>query len=242
MGRRISDVAGERGRKIPDLAAAYNEHKVKTKPGRAKPGTLPASGVLGCSRRLALRVVGEVEPQSTGAPWLSEGEWHEKEIIHTLREMGYRITMSGEKQGWFATHIAGIKIRGQVDGVVPEIPAVLEIKSVGTDKALFGMWGPRTKWKVQAEMYMRSLDLPATLLFAKSRETGRARQWIFPRNGDLWKRITKNVTLVSAIKDPWKHPVERKFECQWCPWKTACWGEEPQEIEIDASMMMEEKK
>jgi len=238
MGRRMSDVAGERGRIIPELAEAYNEKKSEGWKPRAKPGSLPASGVLGCSRRMALRVQGQVEPYAIGSPWLSEGQWHEREIIDTLRGLGYRITQAGEREGWFTTHIAGIKIRGQADGVLPEIPAVLEIKTVGTDKTLFDMWGPRDRWKVQAEMYMRALELPAALLFAKSRETGRARQWMWTRDDSLWKRINRHVTLVAAITDPWEHRVERKFECQWCPWKEKCWGED---VELSVGQDMREE-
>lgn len=232
MGVRLKDVAGGRGLLTKDLAGAYNEEKSQGWTPTTKPGSLPASGVLGCPRRMALRVIGEVEPPSTGAPWLSEGQWHEREIIQTLRGLGYRLTQTGDKQGWFTLHLAGIKIRGQADGVVPELPGVLEIKTVGTDEVLAALTGPKDRWRVQTEVYMRALEMPTTLLFAKSRETGRARQWIYPRDDTLWKRIREHVSLVSTVDEPWALEVPRKWECQWCPWQDQCWGPEIETLDV----------
>lgn len=186
---------------------------------------------MGCPRRAALRVRGRVTGVATGPPWLSEGQWHEEEIIDRLKRIGFRLTQTGKKEGWFTLRLAGLRIRGQVDGVLPEVPAVLEIKSVGTEHRLANEGKPRDSWRYQAEVYMRALELPYTLLFAKARETGWARQWYIRRDDELWERIQERAQSIRDTTDPWAIEVRRSPECGYCPFRHRCWGEEP-EVEV----------
>ena len=205
-----------------DIAELYNEAKAPVIKDRPKP-RVGAASVMGCQRKLALRLKGERAPDTKGSPWLEEGKLHEKEIIERIQGLGIRVTETGEKDGWFDTIIGGVPVKGQRDGILPEIPAVLEIKSMNHEQKLRSLLTPYDKWRVQGEVYMRVTNLPMTLLFAKARDTGWARQWVFKKNDKLWAKIQENLSIVKKIKDPWSHDVEIVRDCQWCAWREKCW-------------------
>lgn len=215
-----------------DIAGLYNQDKLSVDANVAKPGTLPARQVMDCRRRLALRVLGEVEPTKEGAPWLSEGQMHEEEIIARLVRMGIRITEYGPKGGWFRRVLAGIRIRGQIDGIVPDLESILEIKTVGREAKLFEMTRPKREWRIQTEVYMRAFQLVNVILLAKARDTGRMRQWTWQRDERLWQAICHHVEMVAGITDPWELEVEYGRECAWCPWNSKCWGAPADIIEM----------
>ena len=73
---------------------------------------------------------------------------------------------------------------------------------------------------------MRALTLPYALVFAKARDTGVARQWWLQQDDELWREIKENVAAIAHAGDPWKVEVERAQECQWCGWRSRCWGED----------------
>lgn len=163
-----------------------------------------------------------------------EGDVHEAEVVDAIRELGVRITQATRQEGWFSEVIEGVTVRGQADGILPEMDLVLEIKTVGDPEDLDRLVKPKDQWLYQGEIYARIFGKKGVLFFVKERNKGTAKQFIIARSERRWNTIQKHLrTLWENRKtNPWELEVKRIRECGWCSWEEKCWPISVAELEF----------
>jgi hypothetical protein len=220
------------------LLQILEEQSLKSNTRKLPPGNnLRASNFGGCLRGLLYKSRGYEEEIDLGTQLTFEqGHAIHHEIQKLLQEAGILLSM---EQEIFPLP----EVPGHYDGIIEYLgKSLLEVKTVGFGQfeRLF-RYGSRqvsNKYKIQAHLYMKALDLPKTvfLFVNKNRQCSDEFKKEFPEaNQQLFEYIlffdeefyqenvvNKMASYKQHLEDNTLPPRKKIGECDYCPFEAQC--------------------
>lgn len=193
---------------------------------KVKGGYLNASDLLKCDRLAAYKYHGAQpsdERTYVSSATATAGIYLEEEIVAALELGGIRVT---NRSGRAKANIHTIPVSGRTDGELPDFGELLEIKTVAAkhfDRVQD--FGQPLPWnKPQGEFYMRALRRPSIRFVYLCRDTGRITAPLSQPDAKLWEQIGRSVARVAATKTPEDATAKRIPLCDFCTYRSKCWG------------------
>jgi hypothetical protein len=206
-----------------------------------------------CERALQFEFAGA--PKDEGADFGGQtlrifeiGHQLEDLAIRWLRAAGIDLVTQKRDGGQFGFSVAGGRIRGHVDGIVAEAPAVLglrtpalwECKTMNAKNwracVKDGVAVSKPVYAAQIAIYQAYMEpsvpgvsVAPALFTAINKDTAELHHELVPFDADLAQRMSDRGVRILRATDagellPRIATSRDFFECRFCPWAERCWG------------------